>query len=121
MQKNKLIRHLNKQTNVTYLYWGHSTYVAGLKFPKVEKKCIGKINRKEEFEPNKTFLALSVEQQMETGLVDEPYLSPRLGMFRSMYKNREIQDLKYATTPPILCILISCSEFCQQVFLKMTE
>ena len=76
MQKDKLIRHLNKQTNVTYLYWGHSTYVAGLKFPKVEKKCIGKINSKGEFEPNKTFLALSVEQQMETGLVDEPYLSP---------------------------------------------
>jgi hypothetical protein len=76
MQKDKLIRHLNKQTNVTYLYWGHSTYVAGLKFPKVEKKCIGKINNKGEFEPNKTFLALSVEQQMETGLVDEPYLSP---------------------------------------------
>ena len=91
MYKDKLIRHLNKQTNVSYLYWGHSTYVAGLKFPKVEKKCIGKINSKGEFEPNKTFLALSVEQQMETGLVDEPYLSPRLGMFRSMYKNREIQ------------------------------
>ena len=28
---------------------------------------------------------------METGLVDEPYLSPRLGTFQSMYKNREIQ------------------------------
>ena len=76
MQKDNLIRHLNKKTNVVYLYWGHSTYVAGMKFPKVEKKCIGKIDSKGEFEPNKTFLALPAEQQMETGLVDEPYLSP---------------------------------------------
>ena len=42
MQKDELIRHLNKQTNVTCLYWGHSTYVAGQKFPKLEKKCTGK-------------------------------------------------------------------------------
>ena len=76
MKKNKLIRHLNKKTHVTYLYWGHSTYVPGQKYPKVEKKCIGKITSKGDFEPNKTFLSFSVEQQLETGLVDEAYLSP---------------------------------------------
>lgn len=75
MQKDRLIRHVNKQTNVTYLYWGHSTYVAGQNFPKVEKKCIGKIDSKGEFEPNKTFLALPAEQQLATGLVEESYLS----------------------------------------------
>lgn len=75
MRKNNLIHHKNKKTNVTYLYWGHSTYVAGQNFPKVEKKCIGKIDSKGEFEPNKAFLAFTAEEQMETGLVDEPYLS----------------------------------------------
>lgn len=73
--RNRLIRHKNKKTGVTYLYWGHSTYVPGKKYPQVKKKCIGKIDSKGEFEPNKTFLSLSSHEQLKTGLVDEPYLS----------------------------------------------
>ena len=73
MKKNNLIRHLNKKTNVTYLYWGHSTHIPGQAYPKVEKKCIGKIDSEGEFNPNKTFVLLSPEEQMETGLVEQPY------------------------------------------------
>ncbi len=75
-RKNSLIRHNNKKSGVTYLYWGHSTYIPGQKYPKVQKTCIGKIDSKGEFEPNRTFLALSPEEQIETGLVEEAYLSP---------------------------------------------
>lgn|GEM_PF-3105915 len=74
MKKNNIIRQLNKKTNVTYLYWGHSIYIPGQAYPKVEKKCIGKIDSEGEFEPNKTFLLLSAEEQMRTGLVEQPYL-----------------------------------------------
>jgi len=76
MRKNTLIRHSNKKTNVTYLYWGHSVYIPGQDYPDVEKKCIGKIDSKGEFEPNKAFLSFSAAEQLETGLVDEPYLPP---------------------------------------------
>ncbi len=76
MKNNTLIRQVNKKTSVTYLYWGHSTYVPGQKYPNVEKKCIGKINSKGEFEPNKTFLSFPAAEQLETGLVEEPYLTP---------------------------------------------
>lgn len=75
MRKNTLIRHNNKQTNVTYLYWGHSIYIPGKDYPEVKKKCIGKIDSKGEFEPNKTFLSFTAEEQMETGLVEEPFFS----------------------------------------------
>jgi len=74
--KNRLIRHKNKKSGVTYLYWGHSTYVPGKKYPEVKKKCIGKIDSKGEFEPNKSFLSLSPQEQMAAGLVEEAYLSP---------------------------------------------
>ena len=73
MKKKNLIRHYNKKTNVTYLYWGHSTYVPGQAYPRVEKKCIGKITDEGTFVPNETFLYLSPEEQMETALVEQPY------------------------------------------------
>ncbi len=76
MKNNRLIRHKNKKSGVTYLYWGHSTYIPGQNYPEVEKTCIGKIDSKGEFAPNKTFLSLSGEEQLETGLVEEAYLSP---------------------------------------------
>ena len=75
MKKNNLIRHIHKKTNVTYLYWGHSVYIPGQDYPNVKKKCIGKIDSKGEFAPNKTFLSFTPEEQLETGLVDEPYFS----------------------------------------------
>ncbi len=75
MKKNTLIRHKNKKSNVTYLYWGHSVYIPGQDYPEVKKKCIGKIDSKGEFTPNKTFLSFTAEEQMETGLVDEPFFS----------------------------------------------
>ncbi|NCB03085.1 MAG: hypothetical protein EOM67_13110 [Spirochaetia bacterium] len=75
MKKNNIIRHFNKKTNITYLYWGHSVYMPDQDYPKVEKKCIGKIDNKGEFEPNKTFLSLSPTEQLETGLVDEPFMA----------------------------------------------
>ena len=70
-KKNRIIRHHNKQTGVTYLYWGHSTYVPGQPYPEVTKQCIGKLNSTGEFIPNKTFLTLSDQIQKETGLVWE--------------------------------------------------
>ena len=73
---NRVIRHKNKKNGVTYLYWGRSIYVPGQKHPKVEKKCIGKIDSKGEFEPNKTFLSFSSEEQLSSGLVTEPYYAP---------------------------------------------
>jgi len=75
MRKNKLIRHKNKETNTTYLYWGHSIYIPDQNYPEVKKKCIGKIDSKGLFEPNKAFLSFSPEEQLETGLVSEPYFS----------------------------------------------
>ncbi len=82
-KKNRIIRHLNKKTGVTYLYWGHSTYVPGQTYPEVTKQCIGKINRNGEFEPNKRFLTFPQEVQVETGLLFEPMdiaLRPVLGL-----------------------------------------
>lgn len=75
MRKNTLIRHTNKQTNVTYLYWGHLIYIPGKDYPEVKKKGIGKIGSKGEFEPKKVFLSFTAEEQMETGLVVEPFFS----------------------------------------------
>jgi len=75
MRKNTIIRHKNKETNVTYLYWGHSIYISGQLYPEVKKKCIGKIDSKGEFEPNKAFLSFSPTEQLETGLVDEPFMA----------------------------------------------
>ncbi len=74
--ENKIIRHKNKKSGVTYLYWGHSVYIPGNKYPKVEKNCIGKIDSRGEFEPNKTFLSFSAAEQLATGLVEEPYYAP---------------------------------------------
>ncbi|MBN2860659.1 MAG: hypothetical protein JXK93_10395 [Sphaerochaetaceae bacterium] len=70
-KKNRIIRHHNKQTGVTYLYWGHSTYIPGKTYPEVTKQCIGKLNSTGEFVPNKTFLTLSDQIQKETGLLWE--------------------------------------------------
>ena len=72
-EKNRIIRHFNKKSGVTYLYWGHSVYVPGQKHPDVVKKCIGKLDGGGEFEPNKTFLSFTSEEQLATGLVEEPY------------------------------------------------
>lgn len=74
--KDKIIRHTNKDSGVTYIYWGHSIYVPGKKNPKVEKKCIGKIDSRGEFEPNKRFLSFSSDEQLATGLVEEAYSAP---------------------------------------------
>lgn len=73
MKKNHVIRQLHKKSNVTYLYRGYSTYIPGQAYPNVKKKCIGKIDSAGEFEPNKTFLLFSAEEQLETGLVEQPY------------------------------------------------
>ncbi len=86
--KDTVIRHVNKQSGVTYLYWGHSTYVPGQKHPNVTKKCIGKIDSKGEFEPNKTFLSFFAEEQLETGLVDEPYFAPYVRGDTEVYENK---------------------------------
>lgn len=88
MKKNTLIRHKNKKTQVTYLYWGHSVYVSGQNYPKVEKKCIGKFDSKGEFAPNKRFLSFSAEEQLETGLVDEPYFAPYTRGDTDTYENK---------------------------------
>lgn len=87
-KKNVVIRQLNKKSGVTYLYWGHSTYVPGEKHPRVSKTCIGKINSKGEYEPNKTFLSLSSQEQLETGLVDEPYYAPYVRGDTDVYENK---------------------------------
>lgn len=72
-EKNRIIRHFNKKSGTTYLYWGRSIYVPRQNYPDVVKKCIGKLDAGGEFEPNKTFLSLSAEEQLATGLVTEPY------------------------------------------------
>jgi len=87
-RKDTVIKHINKNSGVTYLYWGHSTYVSGKKHPKVTKKCIGKIDSKGEFEPNKTFLSFSAEEQLETGLVEEPYYAPYVRGETEVYENK---------------------------------
>lgn len=87
-KKNVVIRQINKKSGVTYLYWGHSTYVPGKKYPEVSKIGIGKINSKGEFEPNKTFLSFSSEEQLETGLVDEPYYSLYVRGDTDVYENK---------------------------------
>ena len=86
--KNTIIRHINKKSGVTYLYWGHSTYVPGEKHPKVTKTCIGKIDAKGEFEPNKTFLSFPASEQLDTGLVEEPYYAPYVRGDTDTYENK---------------------------------
>ncbi len=71
-RKNVVIKQKNKKSGITYLYWGHSTYVPGKPYPVVSKIGIGRINAAGAFEPNKNFLALPPEEQLETGLVDDP-------------------------------------------------
>lgn len=87
-KQNRLIRHINKKTGVTYLYWGHSIYVPGQKYSKVEKKCIGKIDSRGKFEPNKTILALSPEKQISTGLVGDASLVPYTKGEISVYETK---------------------------------
>ena len=72
-EKNRIIRHFNKNNGVTYLYWGRSVYVPGQNHPDVVKRCIGKLDAGGEFEPNKTFLSFTADEQLATGLVEEPY------------------------------------------------
>ncbi len=70
--KNRIIRHTNKKSGVTYIYWGHSTYIQGQPYPEVSKQCIGKIGTDGSFVPNKTFHSLSKDIQESTELVYVP-------------------------------------------------
>ena len=74
MGNNVIIRCKNKASNVTYIYYGTSNYDENGKCTtKGARKLIGKENSQQEFEPNKTFLLMTPEEQMATGLVEEPY------------------------------------------------
>lgn len=75
--QNVIIRCYNRSQNVTYIYFGHSKYDdEGKCTTKGARKCIGKINVQGEFEPNKAFLLMKPEDQLSTGLVNEPYYPP---------------------------------------------
>ncbi len=87
-EKNRIIRHFNKENGVTYLYWGRSVYVPGQKHPDVVKRCIGKLDVGGEFEPNKTFLSFGPEEQMATGLVEEPYYAAYTRGDRDVYESK---------------------------------
>jgi len=74
MGKDVIIKYKNKKTNTVYVYYGHSEYDKNGKCTtKGVRKLIGKYNVQDEFEPNMTFLKMSAEEQMATGLVEEPY------------------------------------------------
>lgn len=74
MANNVVIKLKNKKTGVVYVYYGQSKYSKNGKCTsKGLRKSIGKYNSQDEFEPNKTFLLMSPEEQLATGLVQEPY------------------------------------------------
>ena len=77
MGKKVVITHTKMNTKgekVTYVYWGHSYYNKEKRRTDNKKICIGKYNERHEFVPNKTFLELPIDEQLETELIDEPYL-----------------------------------------------
>ncbi len=74
MANDVVIKLKNKKTGVVYVYYGQSKYSKdGKCTSKGLRKSIGKYNSQDEFEPNKTFLLMSPEEQLATGLVEEPY------------------------------------------------
>lgn len=74
MANDVVIKLKNKESGVVYVYYGQSKYLKdGKSTTKGLRKSIGKYNSQDEFEPNKTFLLMSPEEQMATGLVQEPY------------------------------------------------
>lgn len=72
--RDTIIYNKNKRTGVTYVYFGGSEYGPdGKCTTKGLRKCVGKLNVRDEFEPNSYFRTLSPEEQMATGLVESPY------------------------------------------------
>lgn len=74
MGNNVVIKCKNKASGVVYIYYGTSNYSKdGKCTTKGARKLIGKYNLQDEFEPNKTFLLMTPEEQLATGLVEEAY------------------------------------------------
>ncbi len=74
MGNNVVIKCKNKASGVVYVYYGTSNYSKdGRCTTKGARKVIGKYNSQDEFEPNRTFLLMTAEEQLATGLVKEAY------------------------------------------------
>lgn len=99
MAKNVVIKLKNKKSGVVYVYYGQSKYSKdGKSTSKGLRRSIGKYNSQDEFEPNKTFLLMSPEEQMATGLVQEPYYPYE---DRSKFSKEEFADKFYGYTAVI--------------------
>ena len=99
MANNVVIKLKNKNNGVVYVYYGQSKYSKdGKCTTKGLRKSIGKYNSQNEFEPNKTFLLMSPEEQMATGLVQEPYYPYE---DRSIVSDRDYVDKFYGYTAVI--------------------
>lgn len=96
MGNKVIIRLKNRKSGVVYVYYGQSAYTKdGKCTTKGLRKLIGKMNSQDEFEPNGTFLLMSPEEQLATGLVQEPYYPVSV---RETPSSEEYEDKYYGYT-----------------------
>ena len=74
MGKKILIGNTRKKKcfSMNILLLWHSYYNKDKRRTDNKKICIGKYNERHEFVPNKTFLELPIDEQLETKLIDGP-------------------------------------------------
>lgn len=69
-----IIRQKNSRNGIEYVFLSVSKRVPEKKWPVSERTSLGHFDLAGDFVPSRHFLALDEQQQLATGLIDEPYI-----------------------------------------------
>jgi len=69
-----IIRQKNRRNGIEYVFLSVSKRVPEKKWPVSERTSLGHFDPAGDFVPSRHFLALDEQQQLATGLIDEPYI-----------------------------------------------
>lgn len=69
-----IIRQKNRRNGIEYVFLSVSKRVPEKKWPVSERTSLGHFDLAGDFVPSRHFLALDEQQQLATGLIDEPYI-----------------------------------------------
>jgi hypothetical protein len=72
-----IIRQKNSRNGIEYVFLSVSKRVPDKKWPVSERTSLGHFDLAGDFVPSRHFLALDEQQQLATGLIDEPYIRKR--------------------------------------------
>lgn len=69
-----IIRQKNRRNGIEYVFLSVSKRVPDKKWPVSERTSLGHIDLAGDFVPSRHFLALDEQQQLATGLIEDPYI-----------------------------------------------